>query len=320
MKNTTEKTTYTNLNPEKRIPPTIVFSKTALRWIDNLVDMHSGEVGFYGVVDSLGEYKFYVRDIFYPKQQLVNSATCEISIEGGTLVAEWLINHDRPDDVGKMILWGHSHHSMGVSPSGQDNSQAIELMNSTGQNLLRVIVNKAGLLSLSFFDYEKKIKFDNITWEEEVSDPVQVISSKIAEISAVVSVEMDPKAKFEQILKICQEDTETKIIRDKIEELKKINIPAQTTTAWDRNFDHYEDNFSRIGGEYNNGVYTPYKAPDLHDRQTGRQMSFLNEFSPHHTCRRENKKHRKVKNITSKTFLEDSHEEVNRIMANFGGV
>ena len=126
MKNTNKPTTYLMLKPEKKTPPNVIFSRLALKWIKNLVDMHNEEVGFYGVVETLPNYTFYVRDIFYPKHQLMNAGTCEISSEGEANLMNWLIEHDRMDDIQKMMLWGHSHHRMGVEPSSQDEKQAME--------------------------------------------------------------------------------------------------------------------------------------------------------------------------------------------------
>ena len=320
MKNTLQKTTYVVLNPETKVPPTIIFSQKALKWIANLIKAHDGEVGFYGVVDTKENYTFYVRDVFYPKQQLVSSATCEISPEGGTQIAEWLISHDRADDVGKMILWGHSHHAMGVDPSGQDNIQAIELIKTTGQNLIRIIVNNEGLIAVSFFDYQKQIRFDNVKWEEEKINEDLFISKKIQDINIIMASDMDPKLKLEKINKISNEDLEEKLIIEKIEDLKKINLPADTTTTYPPYagsktptiYDEYDDYYSGYGG-FNNHLSNSFRD--------GKQLSFLNDFTPHNRKNKNKNKNRVQNNFDNtvkfsapNTFLDDSQEEVSRIM------
>ena len=319
MKNTTEKTTYTVLTPaESKTPPSIIFSRTALKWIQNLIKAHSGEVGFYGVVDTLEDYTFFVRDIFYPKQQLVSSATCEISPEGGTLIAEWLINHNRPEDIGKMILWGHSHHSMGVSPSGQDNTQALDLMKTTGNNLIRIIVNNEGLIGISFFDFAKQIRFDNVKWEEEKEADDVFLSEKLLEINSIMASNLTPKQKLDAINLKTSEDLEDKVIIAKIDELKKVNIPPTTTT--------YPNGFSRNVDDtdgYPYGGYGNYYARNTSDNPNVKQLTFLDKFNnntPKNTYKKFNHKKNNSKNvvsINSKSFLDDSRQEVEDIMKHY---
>ena len=319
MKNTTEKTTYTMLTPpETKIPPTIIFSRTALKWIQNLVKAHSGEVGFYGVVDTLADYTFFVRDIFYPKQQLVSAATCEISPEGGTLIAEWLINHNRSEDIGKMILWGHSHHSMGVSPSGQDNTQALDLMTTTGNNLIRIIVNNEGLIGISFFDYIKQLRFDNVKWEEEKERDDVFLVEKIQEINNIITSNLTPKQKLDAINLKTSEDIEDKGIIEKIEELKKVNIPVTTTSY---------PNSAASNPDYNHGYlyedYGNYHSRNTRDFSNAKQLTFLDKFSnntPKNTYKKFNHKKNNPRNvvpINSKSFLDDSRQEVEEIMKNY---
>ena len=312
MKNTTVKTTYTVLNPETKVPPTIIFSQKALKWIKNIIKIHNGEVGFYGVVDTKPDYTFYVRDIFYPKQQLVSACTCEISVEGGTLVSEWLINHDRADDVGKMILWGHSHHSMGVEPSSQDNSQALDLIKSNGHNLIRIIVNNAELMAVSFFDYTKGIRFDHVKWDEEKANEDRFLYQKLQEINNIMTSTDDPKLKIEKINKVSNEDLEEKQIIEKIEELKKVNIPKIVTTTYPPYDGYGYDEFGRNNSYGKWGNYNNYKR----SYQDGKQLSFLQDFSPNH---KKNKNKNKNKNyvhnsISSNSFLDDSQAEVSKIM------
>lgn len=312
MKNTTTKTTYTMLNPDTKTPPKIVFSRKSLKWIKNLIKQHNGEVGFFGIVDSMQDYTFYIRDIFYPKQQLVSSSTCEISTEGGTLIAQWLLEHDRSDDIGKMILWGHSHHSMGVEPSAQDNTQAMDLIQSTGQNLIRIIVNKEEFMNVSFFDFEKKIRFDHVKWDTEtINNNDEFVIKKIEKITEIINSNKNPLEKLEEINKTSLQDLEEDLIITKIEELKKINIPNietnQTNTFSYGNFNKgFEDEFDHLEGgyHYDNREYS---------KNDYRSLSFLNGFS----SKKGSRKSKKSSNITispPKTYLDDTYAEVDRVM------
>ena len=152
MKPDSRKCSWSFLTERNETAPGILFTLKALKWIRAMVEEHSGEVGFMGVVEEIGG-KYVISEIFYPKHCLATSATCEIAPEGMTGIAQKLIEQDRVDDIGKVRFWGHSHHTMGTSPSGQDDSQALEMMNSSGAYLIRAICTKNGEMSVSFFDH-----------------------------------------------------------------------------------------------------------------------------------------------------------------------
>jgi hypothetical protein len=322
MKNTIQKTTYSMLTPETKTPPTVIFSQKSLKWIKNLIKAHTGEVGFYGIVDTRDNYTFYVRDIFYPKQQLVTSATCEISPEGGTLVAEWLLSHDRTEDIGRMALWGHSHHSMGVEPSGQDNTQALELIKTTGSHLLRIIVNNEGFMALSFFDPVKGIRFDHVKWDEEKIDEEVFAAEKILRISEIMLETISPKEKIEKIKNLSSEDLEEKQIIEKIEELKKVNIPAaHTTTPGPHSYSNFHaSEFHESGyepyGTYPNSRINHVAQNNYRHKGSGKQLSFLNDFG---FSSRKNKNKNNGKSSHPKTFIDDTHSEVARVLSEWDG-
>jgi hypothetical protein len=183
-------TTYTSLEPIKVTAPTIKFTKNAIKWLTYLADLHEHEVGCFGFVDELPDNTYLIRDIFYPKHCEANGATCEISPEGETLMAEWLINKNRENDLAKVRFWGHSHVNMGVFASGQDETQSLERMERTQSYFIRGIFNKAGLMSISFFDYTNKRRFDNIKWETDYEDDDVTIRTKILELKKTHIPEM----------------------------------------------------------------------------------------------------------------------------------
>jgi len=164
-------------------------------WIRLMVEEHDEEIGFFGVVDEQinenNEITYIIREIFYPKHQLVTSGTCEISTQGESDVANWIMDNRCEEDALKLRFWGHSHHTMGTTPSGQDETQAVERMMQKQKYLIRGICNKSNEMSLSFYDYDRLLRFDDIEYEVETDD--------------------------EEIK-----------IRNHIRELKKVNIPAPT--------------------------------------------------------------------------------------------
>lgn len=185
MKHDGKATTYTRLEQSTMTAPNIKVSKNAVKWLTALADMHDHEIGVFGCVEEVGENSYLIRDIFYPKHCEANAGTCEISPEGETLMAEWLMSHGREADLGKVKFWGHSHHTMDVFASGQDENQAMERMERTQSYFIRGIFNKEGKLSISFFDYARKLRFDHIKWETDVDEEEKIIRDKIAELKKV---------------------------------------------------------------------------------------------------------------------------------------
>jgi len=223
MKPDTRKVTYMFLKQEE--PPKIFFSQKALKWIKALVDAHDIEVGFIGVVDKEKDGSYTIRDIFYPKHSEANGATCEISPEGEGLIMEYLIEKNRVNDILNMTLWGHSHVNMGTAPSGQDETQAIERMGQTKSILIRIICNKSDEISVSFFDYQRKIRFDNIKWEVRETNDSNHYEELINSIIKITEKKTNCKKKFSEIERVINSDLELEHIKEKIAELKKENIP-----------------------------------------------------------------------------------------------
>lgn len=220
------KTTYRLFTQEKKTAPNIIFSVTALKWIHALIEAHSSEVGFYAVVDETKENTYYIRDIFYPKHDEANGGTCETSTEGETEIMEYLIEKNREDDIPKIRFWGHVHPQGFTSPSGQDETQAFERMNSTQSYLIRAICTDKEI-SISFFDYKDQIRFDNIKWTIEEGASNSALMIKLDKIKELVNQDYSNSAynTIADVYGIFKEDQEYAMIEQKIKELKEKNIP-----------------------------------------------------------------------------------------------
>jgi hypothetical protein len=228
------KTTYTILKPEVRVAPNIVFSSTSIRWMQALVDAHQDEIGWFGIVDERSDKSYFIRDIFYPKHQEANSATCEISPEGEALMAAWLLDHGRESDLSKVRLWGHSHHNMGVSPSSQDDIQSMEKIERNKSYLIRVICNKSHEMSVSFYDYVNQVRFDNIKWSVEDDVPDEIYNEKVSKIIELLTQNNGKrKEQFYEIIKLIQNesDIDNRILA-KVEELKRTNLPIKNSYTY----------------------------------------------------------------------------------------
>jgi len=224
------KTTYRLFTQEKKTAPNIIFSLTALKWIYALIKAHDTEVGFYAMIDEPEVNTYYVRDVFYPKHCAANGGTCEISPEGETEIMEYLVEKGLEEEICKIRFWGHYHPQGFTGPSGQDETQAFERMNSTQAYLIRAICTETEI-SVSFFDYNNQIRFDNIKWTVEQGASKSAIIQKLDMIKNLVTPDYseDPHKIIAHACAILQEDQEMEQIELKIQLLKEKNIPIQKT-------------------------------------------------------------------------------------------
>jgi len=270
------KPTYRMLTNVHKKPPKVVFGSTALKWIRALMGEHDTEVGFYAIVDERGEgeaMEHFIREVFYPMHDLATSGTCEISPEGETAIMNWLIEKNRVDDIAKIRFWGHKHPHGSTSPSGQDEAQAIERMNSTNSYLIRAICS-GDEISVSFFDYNSQLRFDNLNWEVEEDDVASIMVTKldrIQEILALGYTEETAKRRMIDVMTIMSIDEEMENIIAKVRELKEVNIPKEKPPYYGR--EGYSANNKKGYSVSDKRGFTV-----TNKRKTGgvKQLSFLN--------------------------------------------
>lgn len=251
-----KKTTCTLLTKlMKKGAPKVFFTSTALKWISAIVEEHDTEVGFYGAVSLRDDGSYLIDEIFYPKHQLATGGTCEISAEGENNLMSMFIQQDRPYMIERIRMWGHSHVNMGTSPSHQDETQAIDRMISTGSFLIRVIANKKGEMSVSVFDYDEQIKYDNIKWEVEEPYDQRLDREKLDLImSECQNVPGEkPSDTLDRIRNIIDTDCEYENIVKLVVELKKENIPTNNNEFY-TNKDWYDKSthIRHNGSQYHN--------------------------------------------------------------------
>jgi hypothetical protein len=222
-------------------PPKIIFTTNALLWMKALVDVHEIEVGWRGLVDvkkTDNVDSYIIDEIIYPKHLLMTHGTCEIDEMdvGNTLIARPTAN----EDMWKLRFWGHSHHTMDVSPSEQDNTMALDLLKRSQDYLIRAICNKKMEMSISFYDFKNDVKFDHVQWmyinssnDERIKEIEQKHNEIIASLEPIVGKEVATAHAKEICKKMISEinDSKYKEIRDQVVELRKRNEPAAQTTV-----------------------------------------------------------------------------------------
>lgn len=148
---------------EDKDNPKIVFTPKILAIMKYIVDNVNDEVGWLGSVE-VKDSIYYITDIYLPKQE-VNGGTCELAPEGMQDLAQWMMANGHEDKIDKVHFWGHSHVNMGVTPSHQDCQQSEEKLRDFGGTFfIRAICNKAGLMSIAFYDGVNKRIIENAVW------------------------------------------------------------------------------------------------------------------------------------------------------------
>jgi len=220
--------------------PKVRFTKHAMKWVAAMIDNHSEEIGFYGVVERDGNI-FTITDIFYPKHELVTSTTCEIDPEGMRNIMMYLMDNHRDADIGNLKMWGHSHVNMGISPSGQDETQAMTLVKDNGDYLIRLIANKKGEMGITLYDLESRLKYSDLPYV--VIESEEEVAKKLLDISAILASDNDPATILNSIRFISKQndlkDDAYKAIVDKITKLKEVNIPKKTYPSYNGGYGNF---------------------------------------------------------------------------------
>lgn len=173
--------------------PVVLFTPKALNDMYILVDESPEEIGWLGLVEPLGQ-NFVVHEIFLPKQE-VSVACTEFSTDGIMNVYSQLMRRrDGAKLTNSLRFWGHSHHTMGTDPSGQDDQQMEEFKENGCDYFIRAILNKEGKISISIFFYALNISLIDIPWSVLHQFSSRDLASWKREIKKKVAEKTYPKS------------------------------------------------------------------------------------------------------------------------------
>lgn len=137
--------------------PVLYYEPHIWNQIRYIIDVSPKEVGWWGRVEKCeGGYKVVA---LYVPSQTVHSAETDISSEAMADLALEIINEGH--DPQTLYYWGHSHVNMGVSPSGQDETQVREYLASCPV-FIRGIYNKQGASKVDIYDVEANVCFESV--------------------------------------------------------------------------------------------------------------------------------------------------------------
>jgi len=146
--------------------PEVIVSEEVYNDMRSIVGICPEEVSWLGTVhtsdtmEGLKENQYYIERVFLLEQQ-VSAATTSMLQEGLSELCMKLmdgvhpsIDQDLPeaercaiglDWYNRLKFWGHSHVNMGVSPSGQDDTQMEDFDENGNSFFIRGIFNKKGV-------------------------------------------------------------------------------------------------------------------------------------------------------------------------------
>lgn len=156
--------------------PRVIYTTRVYQQITYLVHRCNLEVGWWGLVDVQPCGDYLITEIFVPEQEVTGTQT-DIEAEAMTALAIELM--DRDLDPGNLYYYGHSHVNMGVSPSGQDESNTDQYLDAC-PIFIREIRNKKGESKVDIFDTAANVVYqcvENIPeWDLIPGDVVQEIN------------------------------------------------------------------------------------------------------------------------------------------------
>lgn len=179
------RTPTTKVEVVKELVPTIFIDSEAITKMGLYVEECEDEIGWLGTVSQHGR-NFLIEDVFLFEQD-VHATTTEITPEGLTEFAEELLAKEDGMEVwNKLKMWGHSHVNMGLTPSGQDDSQ-METFKEGGHDwFIRLIANKKGELKIDIYDYKAGVAYLDMPWCVNPSAEERKIEEHIEELYALL--------------------------------------------------------------------------------------------------------------------------------------
>ena len=172
----------------------LFFNQLAYDKMRLYVDLCSDEIGWLGYVDKLPDDNGYlVTDVFLIEQE-VHGTTTEITPEGMLKYYDALSPEEQAVFVDKCKLWGHSHVNMNTGPSGQDDTQGLELSKDEENFFIRLITNKRNEYNILFYD--KTIRAQVHT------DEITIYNPELAVLRKQIQEEIDEKVSKKEITPI----------------------------------------------------------------------------------------------------------------------
>jgi hypothetical protein len=134
--------------------PVVYYTAQVKAVINHLVAVNTAEVGWLGLVKQVNDNDYLVYKLYVPKQT-VHSAETDIDSDAMANLGIEITDAGLPAE--HLYYWGHSHVSMQVSPSGQDETQIEEFLEAGCKHFIRGIYNKQGHSKVDVYDVPRNV-------------------------------------------------------------------------------------------------------------------------------------------------------------------
>lgn len=159
--------------------PTVYLDRQSYEDMVMVANATRDEVAWFCQVTEFPDDVFLIHDVFVPHQES-SGATVEIQPDILASFAEEYLDKYGIEGFNRLHCWGHSHHTMGVTPSSQDQSTVDKLCDAIGQRFFAIRTNHRG-------DIEVDVAYPNGITLEDVDTYIGVPDqNKEAEWQALV--------------------------------------------------------------------------------------------------------------------------------------
>lgn len=168
--------------------PKIILTREAYDDMRALVGLADKEIGWLGTVHRPEDEpeQFIIEKIILVKQK-VSGANCTLDAKAiNGFFSEKMGTDEGEELCNSIAFWGHSHHTMAVTPSSQDVSQ-FDTLSANTDYYIRGIFNKAGQVNFTLRVNPFNITFENVQWE--ILDPS--FDQKIEEIAQEMNEKLE---------------------------------------------------------------------------------------------------------------------------------
>ena len=184
--NETRFTFTTDLSEVAKEKVTILYSQKAYLRMQALVDFYDTEVGWYGLVERLGEKLFRVYDVKLCRQY-VNGAKVDTEDEDTLEFFNSLTN----EEAEHLHFQAHSHVKMSTGASGVDLQNQADVVKNIGKTGFYIfqIWNKQNDINTYLYDLDNNLFYDRKDVILEIEDDDATLSDFLADSTDLV-VEM----------------------------------------------------------------------------------------------------------------------------------
>lgn len=161
---------------ESSFSPVVLIPRSLIEDMSAIIRVCPVEVSWLTLVKRVKPDRFMIYEVILPRQGVGDATTV---IDPNWIADEWVKNI-KPEELDEKLDdlrgWFHSHVSMPVDPSGQDDRQMSEFRKDGCSWFIRGIGNKLGDLKIDLFLFDSGVVYLDVPWmiqeEDDENNPV----------------------------------------------------------------------------------------------------------------------------------------------------